>query len=1014
MDYIELHTHSNFSLLDGASFPEALVAQAAALGMPALALTDHDAVYGAVGFVRAAKAAGIKPVLGAELTLVGDHHLTLLVETAAGWENLCSLISLARANAPKGQAALPPEALEGHTAGLIALSGCRHGEIASALLRRDRSLGLNAARRYQELFGQDNFWIELQHHRLGDDEELIEELAGLALKIRAGIVATNNVHYATRDAHQLQQILVCIRHNTALDASEQLRRPNSEYYLKSSKQMMPLFAAYPEALANTARIAERCDFSLAYGLQDLPPFATPGGQSTEAYLRDLCLAAAARKYPDNPSNVTARLHYELEVIQRSGLSNYFLVIWDIVCFSRANSIRCQGRGSAANSLVAHLLNISPIDPLAHDLVFERFLSDERKLAPDVDIDFDAARREEVIQYIYEKFGHDHAAMACNYSTFRARSALRDVGKALGLSPALIDLSAKQLDTRDAAKIGEALEVQGSEPWEQLLELCAQIDGFPRHLGIHNGGMIIIASPLASRLPTEPATMPDRVVVQWDKDGLEEIGLVKIDILGLRMLSALDDAVAIIEEQTGKRPDLDALTFDDPAVYEMISQADTVGVFQTESRAQAQMLPRMRPRTFNDIIIAISLIRPGPIIGDMVHPYLRRRSGEEEVSYPHPKLKPALEETLGVILFQEQVLKVARDLAGFTPGQGEILRRALGSKHASKLLEGLHEAFIQGAEAQGVEVEVAEDVFKRLRGFGSYSFPKAHAASFAVVVYQSAWLKRYYPAAFLTAILRNQPMGFWQPAEILDQAKREGIHILPVDVNCSKEQCSVEDGAIRIGLDYVKGLGEASIARVEGERVKRSFADLADLCKRTRLPRRLVENLILAGAMSGWKVDQRELLWQLTRLRYEVEELDLLLPDSDFKPQPMSVPESMGYEREVTGLNVAEHPMALYREWLSANGVLDSVALAECPSGQKVIVAGMKIMHQSPPTAKGMHFITLTDEHNMINLVIRPNVYASYKQVLRRSPLIVAEGEVQRKNEVINILVERASQLSPSG
>lgn len=1007
-NYVELHLHSNYSLLDGASSIEALIAQAVALEMPALGLTNHNAVYDAVGFVRAAQAAGIHPVLGAELTLVGDHHLTLLVENAVGWQNLCSLISLARANAPKGQAALPPTALEGHTAGLIALSGCRRGEIASALLRRNHKQALVAARHFQELFGRDHFWIELQNHLLPDDEDLIAELAGLAREIKAGIVATNNVHYAKRDGHRLQEVLVCIRHKTTLDASEQVRRPNSEYYLKSSKQMMPLFVAYPEALANSTLIAEQCDFSLEYGLQDLPQYATPAGQTTEVYLRELCLEAVTRKYPDSPSNVTARLDYELEVIQRSGLSNYFLMVWDIVRFSRANRIRCQGRGSAANSVVAYLLNISPIDPLAHDLVFERFLSDERKLAPDIDIDFCASRREEVIQYVYEKYGTDHAGMACTFVTFQARSALRDVGKALGLSPAFIDLAAKQLDTRDPAKIGEALNFESSEPWEQLLDLCAQIDGFPRHLSIHNGGMIVMASILASRLPIEPATMENRTVVQWDKDALEAIGLVKIDILGLRMLSALDDTVSIIEETTEVWNDLDTLTFDDQSVYEMISRADTVGVFQTESRAQAQMLPRMKPRCFNDIIIAISLIRPGPIIGDMVHPFLRRRSGEEEVTYPHPKLKPALEETLGVILFQEQVLKVARDLAGFTPGQGEMLRRALGSKKADKRLEDLHEAFIQGAKSQGIETEVAEDVFKRLRAFGSYSFPKAHAASFAVVVYQSAWLKLHHPAAFLTSILRNQPMGYWDPSVVLDEAKREGIRILPLDINCSPAQCSVENGAIRIGLDYVKGLGEASIAKIEFERAKKPFANLTEFCKRTRLQRRLVENLILAGAMAGWKVEQRDLLLQLIRLRYEVEELDLILPDSDFTPKPMSLLESMGYEYDVLGLYVSEHPIALYREWLTANGILDSVTLAECPSGQNVLVAGLRKMHDSPPTAHGMHFITLTDEYfNMINLVVRPNVYESYKQVLRRSPLIIAEGEVQEKDGVISILVKRA-------
>jgi error-prone DNA polymerase len=429
-------------------------------------------------------------------------------------------------------------------------------------------------------------------------------------------------------------------------------------------------------------------------------------------------------------------------------------------------------------------------------------------------------------------------MACTFITYQARSAFRDVGKALGIPLALLDRAAKLLDSHCPAKIGETLDVPRSALWEQLFDYCKQIDGFPRHLGIHNGGMVITGTPLADRLPSEPATMPNRVVVQWDKDSLEEAGLVKIDLLGLRMLSALDEAAMLIEETTGTHPDLDGLTFDDSTVFEMISKADTVGVFQVESRAQAQMLPRMRPQTFADIIIAISLIRPGPIIGEMVHPYLRRRLGEEPIDYMHPQLKDALGETLGVVLFQEQVLKVARDLAGFTAGQGETLRRALGSKHANTLLDGLHEAFIKGATAQGVEAAAAEEVFKRLRGFGSYSFPKSHAAAFAVAVYQSAWLKRYHPAEFFGAILNNQPMGFWAPSVIVSEAKRLGIRILPVDIQFSRGKCSIENNAIRIGLSYVKGLGEASIERIEDERTRKSFEDLSDFCRRTQLPRRL--------------------------------------------------------------------------------------------------------------------------------------------------------------------------------
>jgi len=654
------------------------------------------------------------------------------------------------------------------------------------------------------------------------------------------------------------------------------------------------------------------------------------------------------------------------------------------------------------------LNISPIDPLAHDLVFERFLSDERRLTPDIDIDFDAARREEVIQYVYDRYGLDRAAMACTLVTFQARSALRDVGKALGMPLALIDKTARSLDVRQASKVGEAATVDRPEAWEQVFDLCQQIDGFPRHLGIHNGGMVITGTPLADRLPTEPATMPDRVVVQWDKDSLEEAGLIKIDLLGLRMLSVLSDTCDIVEEMTGQRPDLDALAFDDPEVYKLIADADTIGVFQVESRAQAQMLPRMRPRVFADIIIAISLIRPGPIIGQMVHPYLRRRLGEEPVSYLHPTLKPALEETNGVILFQEQVLKVARDFAGFTAGQGEILRRALGSKHAGELLAGLREAFIKGAVKQGISEDVAEDVFKRLQGFGSYSFPKSHAAAFAVVVYQSAWLRRYHPAAFLAAILNNQPMGFWSPAVIVNDAKRHGIPVLPVDIHCSRGKCTVEGSAIQMGLSYVSGLGEASIARIEETRANKPFADLRDFCHRTRLPRRLVENLILAGAMDQWSADRRKLLWQLVRLRYEAEELDLDLPDDGLDLAPMSHIESVSYEQAMVGLTVGEHPLERYRAWLDAHDILDSTVLAACEHGQIVRVGGMNVMHQAPPTAKGHHFITLEDEAGMINVIVRPKIYEQYRGVLRGSRLIVVEGEAQRKGGVINILLRRAA------
>ena len=655
-DYIELHTHSYYSLLDGASSPEQLVTCAASLGMSALALTDHDAVYGAIPFQQAAWQVGIRPIHGAEMTLEDGRHITLLVQNQTGWANLCALITLARHNAPKGHAALPEDCLEAHAEGLIALTGCRQGIVSHCL--RNPKQAVHLLEQYRAWF-EGRVWVELQHHRLPHDTDRVETLISLAQRTRLGIVATNNVHYTRRDQHTLQDVLTCIRHNTPLDEERGLLRPNSEYALKSAGEMGAMFRDYPDAIANTQAIAEQCQFEIKASLQDLPDYPHEGFASARDYVRHL--ADTSSRMDDS---LRSRASEELVVIERAGLSNYFLVVWDIVSYAREQGIRCQGRGSAANSVIAYLLYISPVNPVQHDLVFERFLSAERQVAPDIDIDFDAARREEVIQYVYLRYGHDHAAMACTFSTYRARSALRDVGKALGYAPSIIDLWAKGVDGWMTRSVDNALVAIP----EQVKALCHDISGLPRHLSIHNGSMIIMRQPLSERLPTEPATMEDRFVVQWDKDALEDAGLVKIDILGLRMLSAISEAVAL------SHVDLDSLTYDDPAVYHVISFAETIGVFQVESRAQAQMLPRFQPRTFNDLIIAISLIRPGPIQGEMVHPYLRRRTGQEPVTYLHPSLESALKETLGVILFQEQVLKVARDFAGFTAGQGELLRR----------------------------------------------------------------------------------------------------------------------------------------------------------------------------------------------------------------------------------------------------------------------------------------------------------------------------------------------------
>jgi error-prone DNA polymerase len=1000
-DYVELHCHSHFSLLDGASSPESLIAQASVLGMNALALTDHDAVYGAVPFVETARAQGIQPILGAEMTFEDGAHLTLLAENATGWANLCTLITQARHNAGKGEAALSLDVLNAHMAGLIALSGCRKGHVPAALLRGDRDMARKSAHTYRDLFSPERFWIELQHHLRPEDNGLVADLVDLAHELALGIVATNNVHYAQHDGHRLQDMLVGIRHNTPLDEAAHLLRPNSEYFLKSLDEMTRLFAGLPEALRNTRRIAERCQFDLTYGLQDLPDFPAPDGLTALDYLAQLCDAAIYNRYGEPGRRVRDQLNHELRVIARGRLANYFLIVWDIIQFASSQSILCQGRGSAANSLVAYLLGISPVDPLKHDLVFERFLSDERGFAPDIDIDFDAARREEVIQYIYTRYGREHGAMACTYVTFQARSALRDIGKTLGLPPDVLNQIATQVDTRD----GFADQLPETTTGQQLAGLCAEIDHFPRHLGIHNGAFILTHQPISTRIPTEPATMPDRVVVQWDKDGLERAGLVKIDILGLRMLSAIAEARDAIGKISGTRPDLNALTFDDPAVYAMISKADTIGVFQVESRAQAQMLPRFQPRHFGDLIVAISLIRPGPVQGDMVHPYLRRRLGQEPVYYFHKSLKGALAETLGVILFQEQVLKVARDMAGFTPGQGELLRRALGSKRAEADIQRFHDQFVKGAVAHKVPRATAEMVFEKLKAFGGYSFPKSHAAAFAVLVYWSAWLKHYYPLPFYAALLNNQPMGFWSPAVLVNDAKRHGFTVLPVDVNASGATCEVVGGTLRIGLNYIKGFGITVMERVIRARADTPFAHLADFCQRTQLPRRLVEHLILAGGFDAWHSDRRQLLWQLGEVRYAADELPLEYADAEVDLPALSPLEQQGLEYGMLGLSLHEHPLEMHHDWMANQQVLGSAGVNDTPTGKKVRAAGLVVMHQAPPTAKGFHFITLEDENGFINVIVNPQVYAEYRPIIRGSAFLLVEGSVQREGVVTNLLAQ---------
>jgi error-prone DNA polymerase len=1032
--YVELHCHSYFSFLDGASSPEALVERAATLGYRALALTDHNGLYGAIRFWQAAMRRGIKPVVGAELTLVDGHHLTVLAETQTGYANLCRLISTAQLAGQKGQPKLTWDTLVQHSHGLLCLSGCREGGIASALLAKDGSAAHAAAECLRAIFA-DRFWIELHRHHLPTDAELITELVALARRLGIPCVATNNVHYAARPGQRLHDSLTCVRHHATLPEALAggLLHPNSELFLKAPEDMGALFADLSEALRNTLCIAERCEVSLDFSTQQLPSFPVPAGHTSLSYLRALCEEGLQRKLVPVTSRARAQLAHELSVIEHTGLAGYFLVVWDIVRFARSKGIRCQGRGSAANSLVAYLLDVTPVDPLRHDLLFERFLSEGAHTMPDIDVDFGADRREEVIQYVYERYGQEHVAMVCNVVTYRARSALRDIAKTLAFPADVIDRAAKALDTRSTVAAAEQiLSLQHqlvdtestkvtSFPWQMLSALLRDMENVPRHLSIHVGGMLITAAPLVEVVPVEWATMPDRVVVQWDKDSVEDAGLIKIDLLSLRTLDAVEEALDYIRNDRGVDLDLDHLPLDDPAVYDMLQRADTIGCFQVESRAQSQMLLRLRPQCFEDIIIEVALVRPGPIQGNMVHPYLRRRQGLEPVSYAHPALESALSETLGVIIFQEQVIRTAIAVAGFHPAEADQLRRAMSRSRSEEAMAALYESFMAGARANGVAADTAAEVFRQLAAFAEFGFCKSHAAAFALVAYQTLYLKAHFPAEYFCAFLNHQPLGFYIPEVVMGDAQRHGVPILRPDVNRSQNACTLEASspkpdaapaslAIRLGLRYVHGLGEAFLERIIEQRGEHPYRDLRDFCRRTCLPRSLVENLIRAGALDSFGQKRRDLLWALGGLAYREDSLDIEVPLDAVALPPLRRKERLSWEYELMGVAPGEHVMELYRERLRRQGVLSKAELEEREDGETVRVAGWVVVRQRPPTAKGHVFITLEDEDGLINLIVRPNVYERYRSVLRNAQLLWAQGRLQRQGHAMSVLLQRAGSL----
>ncbi|MFO7632878.1 MAG: DNA polymerase III subunit alpha [Caldilinea sp.] len=875
------------------------------------------------------------------------------------------------------------------------------------------------------------------------------------------MVATHNAHYATPEQSRLRDVLAAIRHNTTLvEAQRSGHLPyNSGYTLSCPQAMARRFAERPDALANTVAIAERCHVSLDFSAHRLPTFAqkessTPRRKDAEKgriegedapisnlqspisnlpispfqHLYELCHANLPQRYPTLRPAVLTQLAHELALIEQAGLAEYFLVVWDIVRFARSQGIRCQGRGSAANSLVAYLLGITSIDPLAHNLLFERFLSHDRFTMPDIDIDFAADRREEVIQYVYQTYGHSHAAMVCNVVTYQARSALRDLGKALAIPEATIEQIERRLDTNSPQAAAEQIEqwlVADNQPWStqdtadfilhhssstihHLTGLLHHIDGCPRHLSIHSGGMLITRTPLDQIVPLEPATMPGRFICQWDKESVEDAGLIKIDLLALRTLGVISEALGYIAEMTGQTPDLDALPLDDPAIYRMLQQADTVGAFQVESRAQQQMLPRLKPVCFEDIAVEVAIVRPGPIQGGAVHPYLRRRSGEEAVRYLHPSLEPVLCESLGVLLFQEQAIRVAMSAGGFTPGEADRLRRALSRSRSETEMAVLRQRFVQGAAQQGIDVSTAEAIFTQLAGFAGYGFCKSHAASFALIAYQTLWLKCYHAPAFYCALLNQQPMGFYPPEVLVGDARRHGVETLPPDIQRSGWRYTLERldnrrWALRTGLHAVTEVGEVAWQRINAARGESRFGSLDDFCRRTRLPVDVVTSLIRVGACDNFG-ERRQLLWQLGDLDYRPDAFDLTAASSAADLPPLDALEQTAWEYELMGLSPERQLMVHYRFALRRQGILSTWQVKQTEAGRCVRVAGYVVMRQRPATAKGILFLSLEDESGLLDLVVKPETYTRLREVIRSHPLLIAEGVVQRSGRATSVLV----------
>lgn len=1012
MSYAELHCRTNFSFLEAASHPEELVARAAELGYSALAVTDINTLAGIVRANTATKDhSSLKLIVGSEIRPLDAPPIVVWVKNRQGYANLCRLITVGRRQAPKGECHLTLDDIAQHAEGLIA------GIVPPAF---SEEFSIDDAHHYRDIF--EDCYLLAELHRGPHDRHRRQWLQAISRQTSLPLVAAGSVLFHVPERKPLHDVLTAIRLKTTVARAGEELQTNAQRHLRSLESLKAIYTGLPHALERTLEIANQCTFSLDELRYEYPEELAPPGFTPIQYLRHLTWEGAKQRYPHGlPEKVRRLLEHELNLIEELRYEPYFLTVWDIVRFARSREILCQGRGSAANSAVCYCLEITAVDPQRIDVLFERFISRERDEAPDIDVDFEHERREEVLQYLYDKYGRDRAGIAAVTITYRPRSAMRDVGKALGFSLDLVDRLAKNADHHRAAgdfqkRCQEAgLDIR-SNTGKQFVHLVGELLGFPRHLSQHVGGMVITRGPLHELVPIENASMEGRTVVQWNKDDLDDLGILKVDCLALGMLTAIRKCFALILETTGKSLTLANIPEGDSQVYDMICRADTIGVFQIESRAQMSMLPRLKPRCYYDLVIEVAIVRPGPIQGDMVHPYLRRRFGQEEESYPNAAIREVLKKTLGVPLFQEQCMQLAIVAAGFTPGEADQLRRAMGAWRRPGIIDQFRQKLLDGMKQHGLEGEFADRVFQQIRGFGEYGFPESHSASFALLVYVSAWLKCHFPAHFTAAVINSRPMGFYAPSQLVQDARKHDVEVRPMDVNRSEWDCTLERGAIRLGFRLISGLHRITADTIVECRKDHNFASMEDFLRRTELPQTQVELLAEADALASLSPGRREALWSALTVSQKPRQKTLF---DDLQPdvEPTAILPTMRPEEEVyadyraTGLSLRSHPLAFQRDRLKRLGVIPAEQLARFPNDKPVKVAGIVLLRQRPSTSKGITFVTIEDETGTANLVVHAKTWERFRQITRLSQAWIVHGKVECKDTVIHVVVRRIEDLS---